>query len=94
MEQLQLRALRREQWPRARRESRSSVGPSISVSGVRNSWLTLLKKAVFARSSAASASARVRSSSKARAAPTAVTIWSADEPEHPLVAFVERRASG
>ena len=32
------------------------VGPSISVSGVRNSWLTLLKNAVFARSISASAS--------------------------------------
>ena len=38
-------------------------GPSISVSGVRNSWLTLVKNAVFARSSSASASARCRSSS-------------------------------
>jgi hypothetical protein len=38
--------------------SASSVGPSISVSGVRNSWLTLLKNAVFARSISASASAR------------------------------------
>ena len=41
----------------------SSSGPSISVSGVRNSWLTLLKNAVLARSSSASASARRRSSS-------------------------------
>ena len=31
--------------------SASSVGPSIRVKGVRNSWLTLLKKVVFARSS-------------------------------------------
>jgi hypothetical protein len=35
---------------------------------VRNSWLTLLKKAVLAWSSAVSALARVRSSSSARAA--------------------------
>ena len=41
----------------------SSTGPSISVSGVRNSWLTFEKKAVLARSSSASASARRRSSS-------------------------------
>ena len=40
-----------------------STGPSISVSGVRNSWLTLEKNAVFARSSSASASARRRSAS-------------------------------
>ena len=33
------------------------------VSGVRNSWLTFEKNAVFARSSSASASARRRSSS-------------------------------
>ena len=44
-----------------RSRSASSIGPSISVSGVRNSWLTLLKNAVFARSSSASASARRRS---------------------------------
>ena len=41
----------------------SSSGPSISVSGVRNSWLTFEKKAVLARSISASASARLRSSS-------------------------------
>ena len=43
--------------------SRSSTGPSIRVSGVRNSWLTLEKNAVLARSSSASASARRFSSS-------------------------------
>ena len=48
------------------RAEQSSSGPSISVSGVRNSWLTLLKKAVFARSSSASASAR-RAPPRARA---------------------------
>jgi hypothetical protein len=31
--------------------SASSSDPSISVKGVRNSWLTLLKKTVLARSS-------------------------------------------
>ncbi len=41
----------------------SSSGPSISVSGVRNSWLTLEKNAVLARSISASASARCRSAS-------------------------------
>ena len=38
-------------------------GRASSVSGVRNSWLTLEKNAVLARSSSASASARCRSSS-------------------------------
>ena len=38
--------------------SRSSRGASMSVSGVRNSWLTLLKNSVLARSISASASAR------------------------------------
>ena len=38
----------------------SSSGLIISVSGVRNSWLTLEKNAVLARSSSASASARRR----------------------------------
>ena len=47
--------------------SMSWMGASISVSGVRNSWLTLLKNAVFARSSSASASARSFSCSKERA---------------------------
>ena len=45
----------------------SSTGPSIRVSGVRNSWLTFEKNAVFARSISASASARRRSASYARA---------------------------
>ena len=61
LQQAQLRCGARSSGsrPRAsRRSSASSVGPSISVSGVRNSWLTLLKKAVLARSIAASASAR------------------------------------
>jgi hypothetical protein len=50
----------------------SCTGPSMSVSGVLNSWLTLLKNAVFARSISASASARFRSSSYARAFASAV----------------------
>ena len=45
----------------------SSAGPRIRVSGVRNSWLTLEKNSVFARSSSARDSARRRSASKARA---------------------------
>ena len=44
----------------------------MSVSGVRNSWLMLLKKSVFARSSATSASARARSASYAVAFAIAV----------------------
>ena len=42
--------------------SASSAGPSSSVSGVRNSWLTLVKNSVLARSSSSSRSARSRSS--------------------------------
>ena len=53
--------------------SASSIGPSISVSGVRNSWLTLEKNAVFARSISANACARRRSFSYARAVAMAVT---------------------
>ena len=52
---------------RAGERSASVVGPSISVSGVRSSWLMLLKNSVLARSSSAMASARRRSSSEARA---------------------------
>jgi len=44
----------------------------INVSGVRNSWLTFEKKAVFARSISASASARRRSVSYASASWIAV----------------------
>jgi hypothetical protein len=51
----------------ASRARMSSIGASMSVSGVRNSWLTLPKKSVFARSISASFSARSRSSWWARA---------------------------
>ena len=54
-------ASRRPAAPFAGASSASSSGPSSSVSGVRNSWLTLLKKVVLARSISASASARRRS---------------------------------
>ena len=47
------------------------MGPAMSVSGVRNSWLTLLKNVVFARSSSASIWARRRSSSDRRATASA-----------------------
>ena len=57
--------------------SSSSTGPSINVSGVRNSWLTLLKNAVFARSSSAKASSRFFSSSAERAFWIAAATWSA-----------------
>ena len=66
----------RRKLPSPSRASASSSGPSIKVSGVRNSWLTLEKNAVFARSISASASARRRSSSRARTverAPAMVT---------------------
>ena len=43
--------------------SASSVGLNINVKGVRNSWETLLKNTVFARSISARASARWRSAS-------------------------------
>ena len=62
---------------RSATRARPRVGPSISVSGVRNSWLTLEKNAVFARSSSASASARASASSSARALATAVPICDA-----------------
>ena len=55
------RAARATRAGRRASPSASSSGPSISVSGVRNSWLTFEKNAVFARSSSASASARRRS---------------------------------
>ena len=44
-------------------ESTSCSGPSIKVSGVRNSWLTFEKNVVFARSNSARASTCLRSSS-------------------------------
>ena len=54
---------------------RSSSGPSMRVSGVRNSWLTLEKKVVLARSISARASARRRSTSKAFASASPEAIW-------------------
>ena len=71
--------------------SRSSSGPSTRVSGVRNSWLTLAKKLVFARSRAASSAARARSCSYARARPTAREIWRGDQVEEVPVVVVERQ---
>jgi hypothetical protein len=65
------------------RASRSSTGPSSSVSGVRNSWLTLPKNAVLARSSAASCSARRVSAAYARASATAPATWSATSSRNP-----------
>ncbi len=58
----------------------SSSGPSISVSGVRNSWLTLEKNAVLARSISARAATRLRSSSCALALATADAICAATRP--------------
>ncbi len=72
------------------RAAASSSGPSISVSGVRNSWLTLLKNAVLARSSSASASARWRSSSYECAWSTAVPICAATQIEEVAIVVVER----
>ena len=57
--------------------SACSSGPSMSASGVRNSWLTFEKNVVLARSSSASASARCRSSSAARALLIRPPIWAA-----------------
>ena len=45
----------------------SSSGPRMRVSGVRSSWLMLLKNSVFARSSSASSLARTAASSTIRA---------------------------
>ncbi len=69
-------AVGRRQRVRAAR-AHPRVGPSIRVSGVRNSWLTLLKNAVLARSISASASARALASARARALEMAVAIWPA-----------------
>ena len=57
----------------------SLTGPSIKVSGVRNSWLTLEKKMVLARAMSASASVRLRSSSYAPALMTALVMEEASE---------------
>ena len=62
------------------------------MSGVRNSWLTFEKNAVFARSRSASRSARRRSSSKARALAIAVAMCSAASVKKGQVRFVERPA--
>ena len=51
----------------ARSASSSSSGPSIRVSGVRNSWLTFEKNAVFARSISAKASRSKGAAKKAGA---------------------------
>ncbi len=69
----------------------SSSGPSISVSGVRNSWLTLEKKAVFARSSCSSVSARWRSISWAAAVARAALDCCATRSKKPCV--IRHRAS-
>ena len=61
----------------------SSIGPSIKVSGVRNSCETFEKKAVLARSISASASARRRSSSYARALAMAVVTCPATSAKNP-----------
>ena len=63
--------------------SASSAGPRISDSGVRNSWLTLEKKSVFARSSSASACARRRSASRARTLARLAAIWPASSSMKP-----------
>jgi hypothetical protein len=72
------RALERE-LERVRDQVQHDLFPQIAVDvdvgdriGVRNSWLTLLKNTVFARS--ASASARSRASCSARTRPTAVAM--------------------
>ena len=74
----------------------SCSGPIISVSGVRNSWTTFEKNAVFARSSSASASARRRSSSIACASASADASLRRDEAEERSIVLVERahRAHG
>lgn len=50
----------------------SLIGPSIRVSGVRNSWLTFEKNVVLTRSISARLSARSLSISNARALAAAV----------------------
>jgi hypothetical protein len=62
--------------------SASFKGSRIRVSGVRSSWLTVLKKEVLARSISISACARRRSSSNARAWAKPLEIWSATSPRN------------
>ena len=71
--------------------SASSAGPRISDSGVRNSWLTLEKKSVFARSSSASASARSRSASRARTLARLEAIWPATSSRKPRYSWSSAR---
>ena len=61
----------------------SSNGPSSRVSGVRNSWLTLDRKAVFAASRAASASSRDCSRARSVATVRICPTWSATNPTKP-----------
>ncbi len=61
----------------------SSSGPRSNVNGVRNSWLTLVRKAVLARSSSASASARRRCCSYESAVANAADTWSASSRQNP-----------
>ena len=70
----------------------SSIGPSMSVSGVRNSWLTLEKKVVLARSISASASARLRSASKGTRIRNARGDMACDEIEEAAVVGIEDAA--
>ena len=58
---------------------------------MRNSWLTLLKNAVLARSSSASASARALASSSARALAIAVAICAATSSRKSRYAVVEHQ---
>ena len=69
----------------------SSSGPSISVSGVRNSWLTLLKNVVLARSSSASMSIRRRCSSMAPAFWMAAVTWAATRSKNVRYSASSRR---
>ena len=96
LEQPQLVAVNRLQILAAQRASgdasASSVGPSINVSGVRNSWLTLLKNAVLARSSSASASARACASSSACAPAIAGTDLRRDEREEIAIGVVQHES--
>ena len=76
--------------PRERLPSTSSSGPSSSVSGVRNSWLTLDRKAFLAASSAASASSRACSRARSEVIASRWPDLLAHQPEEVLVVLVVR----
>ena len=72
-----------------RSASASSAGPSSSVSGVRSSWLTLVKKVVLARSSSASCSTALAVPPRRRAPGRSRGELAGDQLDEPAVVVVE-----